>query len=331
MLRATIFLTFLAMASAGDTAACALNGARAVDDMLDSAVFIWASVKRCNKTAPAAEQDSIRCTLNIASATESLNKMVNVILKAVEQCGHLESQNAQCGMAVGQLTRSFAGLTAATAGILAKCPNQWNGNKTLETYAGSGGLLANPGLAQVSAAHSATVITQATLGGGALPTNLGECVINMKDTFKSLFKAMGRIITIHDDCETSQDSCIHNGLKLAAGLASIGEYLAATIGKCTNNAKLATNAGCAQESVAIMQQVSNLGRAGALLKTHCVDAEERLYELQHGEIETSSPKSITFVLSALLPLTAVVAFVGGSRFAKARVVDQHTDLLQELE
>jgi hypothetical protein len=330
MLRATIFLTFLAMASAGDTAACALNGARAVDDMLDSAVFIWASVKRCNKTAPAAEQDSIRCTLNIASATESLNKMVNVILKAVEQCGALDTQSAQCGMAVGQLTRSFAGLTAATAGILAKCPNKWNGNKTLETYAGSGGIMANPGLAQVSSAASATSITQATLGTN-MPVNLGECVINMKDTFKSLFKAMGRIITIHDDCETSQDSCVHNGLKLAAGLASIGEYLAGTIGKCTNNAKLATNSGCAQESLAIVQQVSNLGRAGQAMKMHCGMSEYRMYALEHGEIETSSHKSVTFVLSALLPLTAVVAFVGGSRFAKARKVEYDPELLRELE
>ena len=51
-------------------------------------------------------------------------------------------------------------------------------------------MLANPGLAQVSSAASATTITQATLGTN-MPVNLGECVINMQDTFKSLFKAMG--------------------------------------------------------------------------------------------------------------------------------------------
>jgi hypothetical protein len=330
MMRATILLLGLAMANAGDTATCALNGMTAVDDLLDSAVFIWAAVKRCNKTLPAADQDSIRCTLNIASAVESTNKMVNVIAKALGQCGVLDGANAKCGMAVGQLTRTFAGLTAATAGILAKCPNKWNGNMSLETYAGSSGIMANPGLAQVSAAASAFNITQATLGTN-VPGSLGECVINMKDSFKSLFTAMARIITIHDDCETSEDSCVHNGLKLAAGLASIGEYLAGTIGKCTNNAKLATNSGCAQESLAIVQQVSNLGRAGQTMKMHCGMSEERLYALEHGEIETSSPKSVTFVLCALLPLTAVLAFVGGSRFAKARTVEYDPELLRELE
>merc|ERR1719379_1190501 len=97
-------------------ASCALNGARAVDDMLDSAVYIMASLARCDK---ANGGDDIRCALDISTAIESVNGMVNVILKAVNACGEINTSNKKCGLAVGVLTESWAGLSSASAGIVA--------------------------------------------------------------------------------------------------------------------------------------------------------------------------------------------------------------------
>jgi len=319
-MRAVFFLAGLTLTSATDQGVCAINGMRAVDDMLDAAVFIWAATKRCDTKKPTTEQDPIRCTLNIASAVESLNAMVNVVMKAVEQCGHFETHHAKCGLAVGVLTKSFAGLAAASSGILAKCPNQFNSNKALITYAGPSGSMANPGLAQSSSLASAADIGSVTLSSSPI-SGLGECVVNIKDTVKSIFMGMKRILTIKDDCAQSQESCADNGLKLAAALAAIGEYLSGTMGKCTNKATLAVNSQCAQESIALARHLSAVGSAGVEMKRQCGTAEEtlmkRLYASEHGEIDDQSkPTVATFALGAALPITAVFAFVGGSRYAK---------------
>merc|ERR1719191_976065 len=132
MTRALLFLAGLSLVGADSTSKCALNGARAVDDMLDSAVYIMASVVRCDKSN-GAEADAIRCALDVSSAIESVNGMVNVILKAVNSCGKLKTENHKCGLAVGVLTESYAGLAAAASGIVAKCPNKLNNFQSLET------------------------------------------------------------------------------------------------------------------------------------------------------------------------------------------------------
>merc|ERR1719243_249493 len=108
---------------------------------------------------------------------------------------------------------------------------------------------------------------------------------------------MKRILTIKDDCAQSQESCADNGLKLAAALAAIGEYLSGTMGKCTNKAALAVNSQCAQESIALARHLSAVGSAGVEMKRH--------YASEHGEIDDQSkPTVATFALGAALPITA---------------------------
>jgi len=54
------------------------------------------------------------------------------------------------------------------------------------------------------------------------------------------------------------------------------------------------------------------------MKQSCLGGEARLYELEHGGAETQGSSYLTVALAAFLPLTAMVAFVGGSRFGKSR-------------
>merc|ERR1719262_1161217 len=122
MIRSVILLAGLWSASAADHGTCALNGARAVDDLLDGATYIWASVQRCQKPGTGNKKgNQVLCAMDVSAAIESVNAMVNVILKAVEDCEGLQGEHEKCGMAVGVLTKSFAGLAAASAGVTAKC------------------------------------------------------------------------------------------------------------------------------------------------------------------------------------------------------------------
>jgi len=293
---------------------CALDGARAVDDLLDGATYIWASVKRCNNTAGNTQANTILCTLDVSAAIESVNSMVNVILKAVQKCGHLESESAQCGLAVGVLTRSFAGLAAASSGIAARCPNKHLNNNTVSMPTVYG----VPVYDQQTALASASGVANADK---ATPATFAQCLVDIKDLTKSLFKAIKRIMTIQDSCEDGNRHCAHNTLKLVASIGAMGEYLSSAIGKCQMNvvtqAKLITNSECASEAMHLVRHVSNVGRAGVDLQQNCV-ADARLFQIEHGDVEPQSSNSMTLALAAFLPLTAVLSFVGGSRFAKPR-------------
>jgi len=309
------FLVLLSAASLVQAEYCALDGARAVDDLLDGATYIWASVKRCNTTAGNTQADTILCTLDISAAIESVNAMVNVILKAVQKCGHLESASAECGLAVGVMTRSFAGLSAATSGIFARCPNGANGGvpKTPLVYG-------VPVYDQQTALAGAKTVVNADK---ATPTSFAQCLVDIKDLTKSLFKAIKRIMTMQDSCEDGDAHCAHNTLKLVASLGAMGQYLSNAVGRCSpaTVTKRTYDAECAGEVSHLVRHVSNVGRASVDLQQNCNIGAERLYQIEHGEVENQSSNSVTLGLAAMLPLTAVLSFVGGSRFAKTRAQD----------
>merc|ERR1719451_209564 len=101
----------------------------------------------------------------------------------------------------------------------------------------------------------------------------------------------------------------------------MGQYLSNAVGRCSPaaaNTKRITNATCASEVLHLVRHVSNVGRASVDLQQSCEIGAERLYQIEHGDVENQSSNSVTLGLAAMLPLTAVLSFVGGSRFAKSR-------------
>jgi len=312
-MRALVVLAGLFLASGADTATCALNGAEAVDEMLDSAVYIMASMTRCGEKA--SNTNTVACAMDVSAAIESVNGMINVIMKAVGNCGALKDDHYKCGLAVGVLTRSFAGLASASAGIVAKCPI---GNKL------GGGNVNTVAQGMEDAAKYGGNHPEKVAG---IPAGMGECIINVKDTMKALFKAIKRIMTLKDNCEDAASKhCTHNTIKVVSSFTALGEYLAGAIGKC--DAKTNSNALCAQMSLRLVRQVENVARAGTAMTKDCdIGGAERLY-LEDAEVSTpASDNKATMALAAILPITAVVAFVGGSRFAKARAPQHDMELL----
>jgi len=357
-MRCLVLLSAVFLVQADNTAYCSLDGARAVDDLLDAATYIWASVQRCDNTAGNTQADTILCTLDISAAIESVNAMVNVILKAVQKCGHLESESAQCGLAVGVLTRSFAGLAAAGSGIAAKCHHlhpsatisssnlvytPGGGVHAVGVRYGNGNNIAAPKQplvynvastvtqSQQSALASAQAAAQANQNQllGTSMASFGQCLVDIKDLTKSLFKAMKRIMTMKQSCADGTPHCAHNTLKLVASLGAMGQYLSNAVGRCSpaTVTKRTYDAECAGEVSHLVRHVSNVGRASVDLQQNCKIGAERLYQIEHGEVENQSSNSMTLVLAAFLPLTAVLSFVGGSRFAKPRA--QNFDTLSE--
>jgi hypothetical protein len=278
---------------------------------MDGVVYIFASIVRCGPGA----NDMVRCTLDVSAAIESVNKMVNIIVKAVDKCGAITTSKPQCGIAIGELTRSMAGLTSASAGIVAKCPNKANGGHPLDTV----------GDTMAAAASSNDASDTAQANGGGFSNTFGQCTINVKNSVKSLFKAVKRAMVLSDDCATPGSlECSHNAVKLVDAFVGLAEYISGAVAKCGQKEANRVNAGCAEMSARLTHATGEVGVAGTALAAACAPTEaERLYldSIDNKKVAAApASSSLTFALAAFLPVTAVVAFVGGKRMAKVRSV-----------
>jgi hypothetical protein len=230
------------------------------------------------------------CSLDVSSAIEATNAMVNVILKAVDKCGKLEGDNTKCGLQIGVLTKAFAGLAASSSGVAAKCT------------AGTPGFLV----------QQPTFAPNSALGSAAQQASFAQCLVDVKDVTKSLFKATKRIIDVKENCDGDHPRhCAHNSLKIVAAFAGMGEYLAGALGRCsapntTTAAMFAKNGQCAQEAQSLVRHTANTARAGMYLQKYCIADAQRLFELEDGDATEmqGSGSSITLALAAVLPLTA---------------------------
>jgi len=278
MMRPILMLGAIALASAESKARCAIDGSKAMDSTANAALNIWAATKRCDKKS--ASSDAM-CAVDIASSIHSVNDMITTIVSAVEDCGAIHTSHYACGMAVGGLTSASAALAAATAGVLARCPTSLK-----QDYK-------NAGLDEA--------------------TYLGKCVVDAKSSMTSLFSASHKLSSVSAAKEADVAA-----LSVVAGLADLGSFLAAAVDDCS----LFKGAGdesadCASHSLALVAALNNVARAGIEIADKCkVTKEERLY-LENGEA-TPKGSSMPLALAALLPISAVVSFVAGSRFAKAR-------------
>lgn len=292
--------------SQGDKVTCAIDGVRAVDDVLDGVVYTVSAIARCDTKSGSG--DTTHCILDVTQVVESVNKMLNIILKAVDRCGSIKDDKPGCAVAVGTLTKSVASLTAASTGIVANCPNPTN-----------------------------------SAGWGMTPHVGGftrHCEVNIKDSVKSLMKAVKRAMSLKGDCTVPGSvECAHNGIKLANALVALAEYIAGAVGKCTANPAMAANGGCAQMGAKLTHAVGAVAEAGTGLARFCAPtAPERLYlatvDAKEDAASLPAATSPTFDVSGRflastatiaigLAATAVVFIAGKKRSPRT---EQHSQL-----
>jgi len=312
MLRALIALLAVTSAKGADTA-CIAESARAVDDILDATVYIFASIYRCDPKLG----DKARCVLDVSAAIEAVNRMSLIIVEAVAKCGEIKTDRPECGYSIGELTRSVALLTSASAGIVAKCPNEYNHGTPLVTVSGALDAASTAG----GGSNTATNVAAAN-GAGFNPT-FGQCIINVKDSVKSLFKAVKRTMVLKESCDAGDEhECDFNAVKLLDAFIGMSEFISGAVGKCSLTPKNRANGQCAQQASKLTHATGAVVNAGGMISHFCAPTPvERLYLDSLDQKKTAAAPAtsgLTMGLTALLPITAVVAFVAGKRLAKVR-------------
>merc|ERR1719486_1247703 len=228
------------------------------------------------------------------------------MLKALKKCHVLDA--SECGMAAGKLTRAVAGLTAGGADIIQKCPKVFN--------------------------HT---VPTATLP--SFKTSQALCLVDVKNTAKSLMKITKEFMAVSKNCaKEDKHACAANALRILGGFAAIGEFVTGAIGHCTKaNATTGNHvtALCAQAVSMVTHHTAKVAAASTDLSAKCVapapapasanlnggmvvfeNQVNRLYE-QDGKSRITA-SSTNIVLAAFLPVTAIVAFVGGRFYANRR-------------
>jgi hypothetical protein len=290
-MRVAAFFTTLLVCTHGaadpqTTGECLVDGMGAVDDALDAAMFMWAAIDRCGKAS-----EEIKCSVGILSTVQSLTGMTNVILKALHKCGDYTDTNAKCVTAGLRLSKASAGVGATAANVAQHCetPNATN--------AGTAGAIANGNWQQQDPA---------------------QCIVDMKDTLKNLFKAISALMKINNKCQQGSHHCTANAMAVAAALSGMGGYLAGAVGHCSPPNTVAGGV-CAEASLQLIEDLAKVGEAGTQIHEHCILAATRLYnEIQANKVQSKSGFSSTNVLlAAFVPVTAIVSFVGG-RFLKSQ-------------
>jgi len=279
-MRALFVLGGMVVASAHDQAACAVEGSLSVGPLADSVVNIWAATQRCVKGGSKVE-----CEIDITSAIASVDATITIIVKALANCGALNTEHAACGMAVNHLIRDTAGLASEVGGALNACP--WPVKAT--------------GLA-----------VPAKLEGA---TTLGYCVSDAANSMKTLFAAVRSLSTMEKDHDA------HNSLKLVQVLSELGSFLAGSVAHCESAiaGKSDSKAACASTVQGMVANLMNVADVAMNVHKACALSEdERLYLETDTQKATSSSSSMPLAMAALLPISAVLSFVAGSRFAKAR-------------
>jgi hypothetical protein len=301
-MKVVIFLATLLTANAigqVENAQCALDGAKAASEISDVVVYMWAATSRCQQdgVAPDGNLNSPKCVVDISAAIQAINDMVMIVVKAVNDCASLKTENYQCGMAVGKLTSGAAGLSKATGNILHFCPKV--------------------GHLQNLATSDPPVPTGIDEGG---LTSVGKCVVNAKDAVSHLFAATLEASKIKSECSGADGiKCGRNSLHLIAAVGEIGAAVGLGITHCEQAAgKIAGNvdAACMGAITAAVTEIVKTTDAGLGIKQDCSVSSARLFELESAEEQPKSQFSNTMMVAALVPLFAVISFAAGLKFRR---------------
>ena len=108
-------------------------------------------------------------------------------------------------------------------------------------------------------------------------------------------------------------------------LSNFGAVIADAYSECSEynaeaNHKAEPNnvAECAAGVLDGVSALTHLSELGMTMKKECSETASRLYLASNSEVSAATSSPLLLALAAVLPITAVLSFVAGSRFAKSR-------------
>jgi hypothetical protein len=245
-----------------------MNGAQAISSLMDAGVYTWAASARCGEKLVPAVNEEANCAVDILSATEQIQKFVNVVLATVDACGG--EKMSKCGLAGGELAEKLTALGAAGAEVVQECPSDLTG--LVAGKFNSQDLLRDPAN-QVPRgpvpAPPAGVITDPNWNR---PNEL-ICAMDVKGGMLDLFKASVHIANAKEACDGDDSRiCAYNALGIMEGLGDLGRYVQGAVGHCQQpNTQMYGNypVHCASAATRLFAKTMGLAAAATKVAVAC--------------------------------------------------------------
>jgi len=274
--------------AAGSPSSCMLAVTNSIDDVLDAGVYMWGAIERCKETG-----ETVRCSSDIFSIVENVVKMSSWIVKSMKACGG-SSGAKQCELTSLKFAAASAGLTSASLEMSAACKPQLAAEGKEFPLTGNANCLANI--------------------GGAL-TSLGSTIADLTQVKKTCGDAA---------------HCTASVMDILSAIAHMGECIWQTVeGSCVIDSALKPYNNCVQATVHASESLLAIGSAGLTMASDCkMVGPSKLYESSDLKMSTTSSMftPLNTGLAALFPLTAVVAFIRGTRDAKKNLGGAQEDI-----
>jgi hypothetical protein len=190
---------------------------------MDASLYIWAATKRCGNSG----SDVVKCEIDVTSAMNSMNGVIDVILKVVNKCGSLDTENPKVGFAASELTQAVLKLGSSTGKIAKYCTPP---PAAVVVPPAPPVAVEAPCDIQRPVGGPCDVQTKRRLSN--MPVNTAVCVVDVKGTFKHLIKAIHSLQKIKKACKKEGKKCASNALAVIAAFGGLGEYISGSIGAC---------------------------------------------------------------------------------------------------
>jgi hypothetical protein len=268
----------------GDATACMLAVTNGIDELLNAGTYLWSATERCSNTA-----NGVRCSSDIFSVVENVLRMSSFMIKGMKACGGGKGAN-QCDLTSLKFGAAASGLTAASLEMSVACKPQ------------------TPG------------------AGKKFPlTANANCLPNIAGALTSLGSTIADLTQIKKKC-TDNAHCYAETLDTLSAIAHMGECIWQTVeGSCIIDSALAPMNNCVQAIASGAKNLMAIGSSALTVASDCKLLEPtKLYEAAGPQVTAVSAFTpLNAGLAALFPLTAVVAFVRGTRDAKKDFSGEH--------
>lgn len=287
-------------------AECAMEAGEAVDHLVHSILYVWAASERCG-----SEGAPVTCEIDVMSTIHSVSSLADAVLKVLEGCGKLplraELVGYECGKGVNALTSGSTGLAAAISGIAHRCPKM------------------KPGTAWQAKPPAVTKIEP------------NKCIVDVGKIVSSSFKATKTLMAIKQVCTSSADpsECPLKSISIVSLIADVAAFIASSVRDCGGLHGMGVKgvgwavsddaAGCGEAILEMISSLNEIAAIGMKIPNMC-HFDTSLPTLSAYDASDSdslasrlSSGSVTLALAAVLPISMVFSFFGGSRFAQSRM------------
>jgi hypothetical protein len=259
-----------------------LTVTNSIAELMRAGTFLWAALDRCQDT-----KDGVRCSSDILSTIEHVLTMSGIIVKTVSACGD--------GPAASKCTSTSLKLASAASGLTAS---------SLE-------------MSKACKPKAMPYPDRKYPLDDSVP-----CLGNIGASVTGLGNTIAQLAQIEKKCKADKLSCVSATTDVLSSIAGMGGAIYATLsGSCVVDKALGVHNECVVATVHAVKSLMTVGSSGLTLSKDCKLAESsRLWE--SGDKVMTAASAFTPLntgLAALFPFTAVVAFIRGTREAKAGV------------